>query len=106
MKYIYIHMKVKVKWLSHVRLFVTPWTVAYQVSASMGFSRQEYWGLNPCLLHCRQMLYPLSHHGSVYISISISISIYISISISISIYISISEREREIHGHAQLLSHI
>ena len=23
--------------------FETPWTVAYQVSLSMGFSRQEYW---------------------------------------------------------------
>ena len=49
----------------------------------MGFSRQEYWsglsfpslgdlpkgifptqGSNPGLLHCRQMLYPLSHQGS------------------------------------------
>ena len=28
---------------SHVRLFATPWTVAYQASPSMGFSRQEYW---------------------------------------------------------------
>ena len=36
-------MKVKVKSLSRVRLFVTPWTVAYEVSPSMGFSRQEYW---------------------------------------------------------------
>ena len=36
-------VKVKVKLLSHVRLFVTPWTVAYQASPSMGFSRQEYW---------------------------------------------------------------
>ena len=36
-------MKVKVKLLSRVRLFVTPWTVAYQVSPSMGFSRQECW---------------------------------------------------------------
>ena len=26
-----------------VRLFVTPWSVAYQASPSMGFSRQEYW---------------------------------------------------------------
>ena len=32
-----------VKSLSHVRFFVTPWTVAYQVPPSMGFSRQEYW---------------------------------------------------------------
>ena len=35
--------KVKVKSLSHVRLFVTPWTVAHQAPPSMGFSRQEYW---------------------------------------------------------------
>ena len=36
-------VKVKVKSLSHVRLFATPWTVAYQVPLSMGFSRQYYW---------------------------------------------------------------
>ena len=35
--------KVKVKSLSHVRLFATPWTVAYQAPPSMGFPRQEYW---------------------------------------------------------------
>ena len=59
----------EVKSLSHVRLFVTPWTVAHQAPPSMGFSRQEYWnglsfpslgdlptqGLNPGLPHCRQM---------------------------------------------------
>ena len=33
----------KVKSLSHVRLFATPWTVAHQAPPSMGFSRQEYW---------------------------------------------------------------
>ena len=33
----------KVKSLSHVRLFATPWTVAYQAPPSMGFSRQGYW---------------------------------------------------------------
>ena len=36
-------MKVKVNSLSHVRLFATPWTVAYQALSSMGFSRQECW---------------------------------------------------------------
>ena len=36
-------MKVKVKSLSRVRLFATPWTVAYQAPPSMGFSRQDYW---------------------------------------------------------------
>ena len=35
--------KVKVKSLSHVWLFETPWTAAYQAPPSMGFSRQEYW---------------------------------------------------------------
>ena len=33
----------KVKSLSRVRLFVTPWTVAYQAPPSMGFSRQDCW---------------------------------------------------------------
>ena len=33
----------KVKSLSRVRLFETPWTAAYQAPPSMGFSRQEYW---------------------------------------------------------------
>ena len=37
----------KVKSLSPVRLFATPWTVAYQASPSMGFSRQEYWSVLP-----------------------------------------------------------
>ena len=64
--------------VSRVRLFATPWTVAYQTSPSMGFFRQEYWsglpfpsprdlpdqGSNPDLLHCTQTLYPLSHQGS------------------------------------------
>ena len=36
-------VKVKVKSLSRVRLFSTPWTVAYQAPLSLGFSRQEYW---------------------------------------------------------------
>ena len=66
------------KSLSRVRLFATSWTVAYQAPPSMGFSRQEYWsglpfllqgifptqGLNLGLLHCRQILYYLSHQGS------------------------------------------
>ena len=33
----------KVKLLSRVRLFATPWTSTYQAPPSMGFSRQEYW---------------------------------------------------------------
>ena len=38
-----IKLKVKVKSLSHVWLFATPLTVAYQDPPPMGFSRQEYW---------------------------------------------------------------
>ena len=83
--------KVKVKSLSCVRLFATPWTVAYQAT-SMGFSSkntqvgchfllQETFptqGLNPSLLHCRQTLYHLSHQesrvpwGGASISLSLS----------------------------------
>ena len=33
---------------SHVRFFVTLWTVAHQAPLSMGFSRQEYWSELPC----------------------------------------------------------
>ena len=72
----------KVKSLSHVQLFATPGTVAYKFPLSKGFSRdfpgkntgvgchfllQEIFptqGLNPGLLHCRQMLHCLSHQGS------------------------------------------
>ena len=48
-----------------------PWTVAHQALLSMEFSRQQYWscpspghlpnpGIEPCLLHCRWILYHLS----------------------------------------------
>ena len=36
-----------VQLLSHVRVFVTPWTVVRQTLLSMGFSRQEYWNELP-----------------------------------------------------------
>ena len=39
--------KVKVKSLSRVQLFTTPWTAAYQAPPSMGFSRQECWSELP-----------------------------------------------------------
>ena len=35
--------KVKVKSLSHVWFFRTPWIASYQVPPPMGFSRQELW---------------------------------------------------------------
>ena len=77
---------VKVKSLSRVRFFATPWTVAYQSPPSMGFSRQEDWrlgcrfllqgtfptqGLNLGLPHCRQTLHCLSHQGSLRIFLTI-----------------------------------
>ena len=73
----YIYMS-----LSHVRLFVTPWTVyiAHQAPPSMGFSMQEYWS-GVAMSFSRgssqprdrtwvfrilgQTLYPLSHQGIV-----------------------------------------
>ena len=36
-------MKNKVKSLSRVQLFATPWTVTYQAPPTMGFSRQKRW---------------------------------------------------------------
>ena len=41
--YTALKWKVKMKSLSRIRLFTTPWTAAYQAPPSMGFSRQEYW---------------------------------------------------------------
>ena len=40
--YPYLANYLKVKSLSRVQLFVTPWTVAHQAPPSMEFSRQEY----------------------------------------------------------------
>ena len=70
--------KVKVKSLSHVWFFATPWTVAHQAPLSMVFPRQEYWsglpfpslgisltkGFNPCLLHWQADSLALSHLSS------------------------------------------
>ena len=76
----FYRIKCEVKWqsLSHVRLFVTPWTVARQAPLSMEFSRPETrmgscsllqrsfptQGSNLGLLHCRRILHWLSHQGS------------------------------------------
>ena len=62
---------------------VIPQTVVHQAPLSKGFTKQEYWsglpfptpgdlptqGSNSCLLrllHCRQILYHLSHQGSIW----------------------------------------
>ena len=71
-------MKVKVKLLSRVRLFVSPWTVAHQTSPSMEFAGKSTGvdchflfqgifltqGSNPGFPYCRQTLYHLNHQGS------------------------------------------
>ena len=71
-------MHVKVKSSSRVRLFATPWTVAYQAPGPWDFTGKSTGvgchfllqgifptqGSKPGLLHCRQTLYRLSHQGS------------------------------------------
>ena len=68
----------KVKSLSHVRFFVTPWTVAHQAPLTIVFSRQEYWsglpflspgdlfdpGIKPLSPALAGGSLPLSHMGS------------------------------------------
>ena len=52
--------------------FVTSWTMAGQAPLFMEFSGKEHWsrksipspGIKPHLLHCRHILYQLSHQGS------------------------------------------
>ena len=39
----FLSLKVKVKSLSPVRLFASPWNVAYQAPPSMELPRQQYW---------------------------------------------------------------
>ena len=53
-------------------LFATPWSIACQTCLSMNFLRQEYWSgepfpflrnlPDPVLLHCKEILYYLSHY--------------------------------------------
>ena len=82
----FLMVKVKVKLLSLVRFFETPWDVTYQAPLSMGFSGNSpgvdchfllqgifpTQGSNLVLPHCRQMLYRLSHQGSQMVICSIS----------------------------------
>ena len=45
------HHLLRLSHCSCVQLFATPWTVAYQVPPSMGFSRQEYWSGLPLAIY-------------------------------------------------------
>ena len=81
---------------SHVLLFVTPRTVAWQAPLSMGFSKQEYWsrllfptqGIFPtqgsnslllCFMHWQVDCLPLCHLSS-------SINIYVYVCLYIYLY--------------------
>ena len=49
-------IKVKVKSLSCVQLFATPWTVAYQAPPSMGFSTKST-GMGCCLIEIKTFIW-------------------------------------------------
>ena len=85
------HMKVKVKSLSRVQLFVTAWTAAYQVPPSMGFCRQEYWSgvpsPSPVVCYClvaKSCLFcdPMDYNGLPFPSPSLILE-WVAISFSI-----------------------
>ena len=72
------HVVVVVKYLSHIQLFVSLWTIVCQASLSVGFPRKNTGvgyhfllqgifltqGSNPRLLHWQADSLPLSHQGS------------------------------------------
>ena len=59
--------KMKVKLLSRVLLFETPWSAADQAPPSMGFSRQEYWSgvplPSPKVLLVKAKVFPVVMYG-------------------------------------------
>ena len=62
------NVNVNVKSLSRVRLFETPWTVAYQVPRPMGFSGQEYWSGVP-------LPSPIPRHTNGFITLHLDFSL-------------------------------
>ena len=99
---------VKWKWksLSRVELFATPWTIQWNSpgqNTGVG-SRSLLQGIfptqgsNPGLPHCRQILYQLSHQGSLKFSTSIKMTLVInhkilSICLSLIFYLYIYIKE-------------
>ena len=81
--------KVKVKSLSHVRLFATPWAATYQAPPSMGFSRQEYWS---------GVSLP-SPNIYIYIYVCVCVCVYIYVYICTHKYI----KNFKIHFHYQII---
>ena len=82
-------VKVKMKSLSHIRLFVTPGMAAYKAPLSIGFSRQEYWSGLPfpsphsrfllaiyldrvvCIFQPQSLSLPLPFHLSLLVILSL-----------------------------------
>ena len=71
--------KVKMKLLSCVQLFATPWTAAHQAPPSMGFSRQNYWRNLP-----DKYIQNVKHYGNLnYLRIIVSATCFKHETISI-----------------------
>ena len=83
---------VRAQSLSHVRFFVTPWTIARQAPLSMEFSRQKYWtglpfpplgdlphpGTEPMSLALQADSLPLSHWGNyIYVCVCVCVCVCI-----------------------------
>ena len=85
-----LYIYVRAQLLSHVRLFVTPWTVARQAPLSVEFSSQEYWiglsfptpgdlpnlGIEPESPPLQANSLPLHYLGSPFIFYNIHIFIF------------------------------
>ena len=85
---------VRAQSLSHVRFFVTPWTIARQAPLSMEFSRQKYWtglsfpplgdlphpGTEPMSLAFQADSLPLSHWGNyIYVCVCVCVCVYMHV---------------------------
>ena len=90
--------KAKVKSLSRLRLFATPWTAAHQASPSMGFSRQEYWSGVPLPSPPWSRSYSFmitSTHPQQYLRIAIGLDTMI-------LSLVIKDKYMNIHAHTQI----
>ena len=78
----------KVKLLSRVRLFVTPWTVAHQAPPSTQFSRQAYWSGLPFQYKIKKhFLNPSMSFLAYFFSLLSNVSLYHTMKYIIHIYI-------------------
>ena len=110
--------KVTVKSFSPVWLLVTPWTVAHQAPPSVGspgkntgvgchFLLQGIFptlASNPGLLHYKQMLYPLSHQGSLLDTLPCVISSLHRRSLSLALWAILQKKKlklREAKSHVK-----